>query len=201
MVGLLFGILACGACTISCSNVRGGETAPAATGGSPETANSLREIVAAGRLADLRWPDFPDYRDLVKTFYESSSYNPAWIRHNQATPQAVAVIEILRQADGKGLDAGDYDASRWDERMKQLSQPDMAARFDAALTVCLMRYVSDLHMGKVNPKHFDFGLTEKTSHYDLPQFVRQDLDNGQDIKGELELAEPPFSGYKRTEAG
>jgi hypothetical protein len=59
---------------------------------------------------------------------------------------------------------------------------------------------------RLRPAHkkgqsFDFGLTEKTSHYDLPQFLRQDLVNGQDIKGELELAEPPFSGYKRTEAG
>jgi murein L,D-transpeptidase YcbB/YkuD len=64
-----------------------------------------------------------------------------------------------------------------------------------------MRYISDLHMGRVNPKHFDFGLNEKTSHYDLPQFLRQDLVNSQDIKGELEKVEPPFLGYKGTQAG
>jgi L,D-transpeptidase YcbB len=170
-------------------------------GVSPETVHSLREIVAAGRLADLRWPDFPDYRDQMKAFYEPSSYSPAWIHDNQPTPQAVAIIEVLRQADGKGLNAEDYDASRWDDRIKQLSQPDAAARFDAALTVCLMRYVSDLHMGRVSPKHFDFALTIKTSHYDLPQFLRQDLVNSQDIKAELEEVEPPFPGYKSTEAG
>jgi hypothetical protein len=160
MVGLLFGVLACGACTTSCSNIRGGEAAAAATGGSPEIVHALREIVAAGRLADLRWPDFSDYRDKVKAFYEYSNYSPAWIRDNQATPQAVAIIAILRQAEAKGLNAEDYNASGWDELTKQLSQPDAAARFDTALTVCLMRYVSDLHMGKVNPKHFDFGLTD-----------------------------------------
>jgi murein L,D-transpeptidase YcbB/YkuD len=199
VVGLLIGVLACGACTNGCSNVRGGEVSTAATGGSPETVNSLREIAAAGRLADLRWPDFPDYRDQVKAFYESSSYSPPWIRDNQATPQAVAIIEILRQADGKGLNAEDYDASRWDERMKQLSQPAAAARFDAALTVCVMRYVSDLHIGRVNPKHFNFGLNEKSSHYDLPQFLRQSLVNGQEIKAELEQVEPQFAGYKNTQ--
>jgi murein L,D-transpeptidase YcbB/YkuD len=145
MARLLFGVLVYGACTISCSNVRSDEAAAAATGGSPETVHSLHEIVATGRLADLRWPDFPDYRDKVTAFYEYSNYSPAWIRDNQATPQAGAIIAILRQAEAKGLNAEDYDASRWDERMKQLSQPDAAARFDAALTVCLMRYVSDLH--------------------------------------------------------
>ena len=198
MVWLIFGALAYGPCTIGCSHSRAGEASLAANGGSPEAVDSLRKIVAAGRLADLRWPDFPDYRDQVKTFYEASGYSPAWIRDNQATPQATAIIEILRQADGEGLNAEDYDASRWAERTKQLSQPDAAARFDAALTVCLMRYVSDLHIGRINPKHFNFGLTEKTLHYDLPQFLQQDLVNGSDIKAELDLDEPPFPGYKRT---
>jgi L,D-transpeptidase YcbB len=200
VVWLLFGVLAYGACTISCSNFRGGEVSTAATGGSPETVNSLREIVEAGRLTDLRWPDFPDYRDQMKTFYESSSYSPAWIRDNQATPQAVAIIEALRQADGEGLNADDYDASRWGDRTGHLGQGASAARFDAALTVCLMRYISDLHIGRVNPKHFNFGLNENNSHYDLPQFLQQRLVSGQDIKAELEGVEPPFAGYKNTQA-
>ena len=32
------------------------------------------------------------------------------------------------------------------------------AHFDAALTVSAMRYISDLHIGRVNPKHFKFGI-------------------------------------------
>ncbi|HET6181955.1 MAG TPA: L,D-transpeptidase family protein [Candidatus Sulfotelmatobacter sp.] len=200
LVWLVSGSFAAGVLAVACST-RNGNLVTAAAPASPESENLVREIVAAGRLADLRWPDFPDYRDQVKTFYESSRYSLAWVRDSQATPQAVTIVDILRQADGKGLNPEDYDGSRWDGRMKQLSQPADAARFDAALTVCLMRYISDLHMGRVNPKHFDFGLNEKTSHYDLPQFLRQDLVNSQDIKGELEKVEPPFLGYKGTQAG
>jgi murein L,D-transpeptidase YcbB/YkuD len=201
LVLLVLATLGSNSCALSNSASPGGQVSTAATGGSPDTVNALREIVAAGQLADLRWPNFPDYRDQVKTFYEPSGYGLAWTRDNQATPQARAIIEILRQADIEGLNAEDYDASRWDERMKQLGQPAAAARFDAALTVCLMRYISDLHIGRVNPKHFNFGLTEKGSHYDLPQFLRQSLVNGQDIKTELEAVEPPFAGYKNTQTG
>ena len=168
---------------------------------SPDGNGSLREIVAAGRLADLRWPDFSDYRVYVKAFYESSGYSPAWIRDNQATPQALAIIAVLGQAEGKGLNAEDYDASRWPERLKRLGQPAAVARFDAALTVCVMRYISDLHIGRVNPKHFKFGLTEKNSRYDLSQFVGQRLVNGQNVDAELAEVEPPFPGYKDTAAG
>ena len=200
LVWLVFGSLAASALAIACST-GSGNFVTAAAPASPESNNLLREIVPAGRLTDLRWPDFPDYRDQVKSFYEPSGYSLAWVRDNQATPQAVAIIDILRQAEAKGLHAEDYDDSRWDGRMKQISQPAEAVRFDVVLTVCLMRYISDLHMGRVNPKHFGFGLTEKTSHYDLPEFLRQDLVNGQDIKGELEKVEPPFLGYRNTQAG
>ena len=63
-----------------------------------------------------------------------------------------------------------------------------------------MRYVSDLHLGKVNPEHFKFALTLRSSDYDLPQFLRQDLVDGRNIRADLELVEPPYPGYRRTQA-
>jgi L,D-transpeptidase YcbB len=162
------------------------------------SSDPLREMVAAGRLADLRWPDFSDYRADVQSFYEPGGYAPAWLRNGQPTPQATALIEILRQADLKGLVPEDYDASRWAERIKQLSQPDGAARFDLALTVCVMRYASNLEVGRVSPKQAKFSIAEKNSRYDLAQFLRQDLVNGSDVKTALAQVEPPFPGYQRT---
>ena len=44
-----------------------------------------------------------------------------------------------------------------------------------ALTVSLMRYLSDIRMGRVNPKHFKFGLDVRHKKYDLPQFLRQQI--------------------------
>jgi len=171
----------------------------AATTLSPRSEDhELREIVTSGRLSDLRWPDFSDYRSHLKNFYEPSGYRFAWIRENQATPRARAIIEVLEQADRKGLRGEDYDAGRWEARLRQVGPS--AARFDAALTVCVMRYISDLRVGRVNPRHFRFGIDVAKKRYDLPQFVRDRLVNGDDLERTLEEVEPPFPGYRRTEA-
>jgi murein L,D-transpeptidase YcbB/YkuD len=167
----------------------------------PQSAGSeIREIVSSGRLSDLRWPDFSDYRVHLENFYKPSGYAAAWIRDTQATPQALAMIEVLRQADSKGLRAEDYDADRWDARLQQLGQPATAARFDAVLTICTMRYISDLRIGRVNPRHFKFGINVERKKYDLAQFVRDRVATGGDVKAALEEVEPPFPGYKRTQA-
>jgi L,D-transpeptidase YcbB len=163
---------------------------------------TLREIAAAGRLPDLRWPDFSDYRTHVTNFYDSISYASAWLNNDQPTQQAQAVIDVLKQADSKGLNAEDYDSSRWADRVARLRQsplPADRARFDAELTVCVMRYISDLHIGRVNPQHFKFNLDVSAKKYDLPSFLRDKLIHGADVRAELDQVEPPFAGYKRTQ--
>ncbi len=171
---------------------------PAGAASADQSGDTLRSIVAAGRLADLRWPDFSDYRADVQSFYDAGGYQLAWTKGGQATSQARTIIDILRQADSRGLNSEDYDASRWDQHLGQLSQPDAAARFDVALTVCVMRYLSDLHLGKINPKKLKFAIADKTSRYDLAQFVRTDLANGQAINSDLDLVEPQYPGYQST---
>jgi L,D-transpeptidase YcbB len=165
---------------------------------SDTTSRVLRKIVSEGRLTDLRWPDFSDYRRQLKEFYEPLGFHVAWVRGGQPTAQALAVIEVLQEADRNGLNAEDYDSSRWKERIPQTQQPDGEAHFDAALTVCVMRYVSDLHIGRVHPGHFQFGLTVENKKYDLARFVRDRLVDGQDIRQALEEVAPPFPGYQRT---
>jgi murein L,D-transpeptidase YcbB/YkuD len=161
----------------------------------------LRDIASAGRLADLRWPDFSDYRGLVENFYAPTSYAPAWLRNGQPTAQALALIGVLQQAENKGLYPEDYDSSRWQPRLTLLKQAGSAAaqaHFEATLTVCTMRYISDLHIGKVNPQHVNFNLNSGAKKYDLPAFLRENLVSAADPAAELLQVEPPFAGYQRT---
>jgi murein L,D-transpeptidase YcbB/YkuD len=164
----------------------------------------LRAIIQAGNLADLRWPDFSDYDKHVQKFYESYGYSLPWVREGKPTTQAQQVLALLLQADQKGLSAEDYDGPRWGDRLAKLkpaapqsSEAD-AVRFDAALTVCVMRYISDLHIGKVNPKHFDFGLDVEAKKYDLPEFLKEHVVDASDVAGVLAQVEPPYPGYRRT---
>jgi len=174
---------------------------------SPEGEAALRGWIAAGILPDLRWPNFSDYRLHLKNFYEPTGYALAWVRDGNPTPQALAITEIFQQADRKGLGPEDYDGPRWPERTARFRQSNPApsdtdlARFDLALTVCVMRYISDLHIGKVNPKAFRFGLDVEHKKYVLPDFLWQrlvDVD-AQNVKTVLDSVEPPFEGYRRVQ--
>ena len=60
-----------------------------------------------------------------------------------------------------------------------------------------MRYISDMRIGKINPRYFKFGLDVSRKKLDLPQFLRQRLVSGTDLKSALATIEPPIAGYKR----
>jgi murein L,D-transpeptidase YcbB/YkuD len=122
----------------------------------------------------------------------------------EPSPQALQIIGLIQRAEEKGLSPDDYDAPRWSARLARLkpaaAQPTEAdaLRFDVALTVCVMRYISDLHIGKVNPKHFDFDLDVETKKYDLPDFLKDHVVDGSDVTAALAQVEPPYPGYRRT---
>jgi len=160
----------------------------------------IKSLVATGNLDGMRWPDFRDYQPWLKKFYEPANYAPAWISGNSPSSQAFSMINLFRDAWRKGLEPEDYDASRWQRRLQALqgAAGDPAA-FDVALTVCTMRYVSDLRIGRINPRHFQFGLSVEQKKYDLPQFLRDRLFPAPDLSSLIESIEPPFLGYRHTE--
>ncbi|HTT17413.1 MAG TPA: L,D-transpeptidase family protein [Candidatus Sulfotelmatobacter sp.] len=169
--------------------------------GSPETSSRLSEIVTSGHLADLRWPDFTDYKAHVAEFYESNGNAVAWVQGRQPSSQALALIEDFKGAWKNGLQPEDYDASRWDARIRELQNQDAdPATFDVAMTVCTMRFISDLRIGRINPKHFRFGLSVEQKKYDLAQFLHDRLLSASEVSSVLDQVEPPFAGYRRTEA-
>ena len=171
---------------------------------STEGQASLRDAISRGNLPDLRWPDFSDYREHVKKFYEFSGNSLWWVKGMEPTAQARQVIAIMLQADQKGLSADDYDGARWNDRLAKLKPATRQARevdavkFDLALTVCAMRYISDLHVGKVNPKHFAFALDVESKKYDLAELLKDHLVDAGDVLAVLAQVEPQYPGYRRT---
>ena len=168
--------------------------------GVPRTGPEIQNLVSAGTLDDMRWPNFRDYQPWLEKFYDSTGYAPAWVQQDHPSPQALSMIEIFKNAWKKGLEPEDYDASRWDARLHSVQgSANQMARFDVALTVCTMRYVSDLRIGRINPQHFKFGLNVENKKYNLAQFLRDRLLPATDISAALDGIEPSFAGYRSTE--
>jgi murein L,D-transpeptidase YcbB/YkuD len=161
---------------------------------------ALHAIVDSGRNADLRWPDFTPYKAEVAKLYEASGYSLLWVQNIRVRPQGLAVIALLQNADAKGLDAEDYDGSRWQGRILKLAQnptePDLIS-FDTALTVSAMRYIRAIHCGRANPKEFKFELDMAGQQLPLAEFIQTQVLNASDPAAEIQKLEPPFLGYRK----
>jgi murein L,D-transpeptidase YcbB/YkuD len=168
---------------------------------SEDFADKLRPIVASKELQVLHWPNFSDYEPLVQTFYDDRNFEVAWIVKNQPTAQARAFIAAFQDAAHKGLNPEDYDASLWSARLQKLAvkNDDDTATFDAAMTVNVMRYISDLRIGRVNPTHFNFDINTQDKKYDLPEFVSDNAVDADDVPKLIRSVEPDSDHYRSTE--
>jgi murein L,D-transpeptidase YcbB/YkuD len=168
--------------------------------GAAQVPARIQSLVDAGAVEGMSWPNFRAQQASVREFYAAAAYAPAWFRGGTFSPQAISMIQLFQSASKKGLEPEDYDASRWDARRQALqrSGADIAG-FDVALTVCAMRYVSDLSVGRVNPKQVGLGLSVEHRKYDLAQFLRTQVLTAADASAVLERIEPQFPAYRRTE--
>jgi murein L,D-transpeptidase YcbB/YkuD len=171
---------------------------------SPQGQAFLRSTIQTTHLAELRWPDFQKYRQDVATFYQFYGYALPWVSEMQPTPQARAVVALLQNADDKGLSEEDYDGPRWAACLEKLRPFDQqptetdAVNFDLALTISLMRYISALHTGRIDPHEFGIEVDIAQRKYNLPQFIEDNVVHSPDVTASLSQVEPPYPGYKRT---
>ena len=167
---------------------------------SPSGISALQGIVDSAHNADLRWPDFSFYKAEVGNFYGTNGYSLAWVQNGRVRSQGLAVIELLKNANAKGLEPEDFDGPRWQARLLKLGQipsdQDLVS-FDTALTVSAMRYIRAIHCGRVNPKEFKFQLDVEGSPLALAEFIQTHVLEASDPAGEIQKLEPPFPGYKK----
>jgi murein L,D-transpeptidase YcbB/YkuD len=167
---------------------------------SSETTDSLKSAASASQLAILRWPDFSDYAGHVQNFYAAREWEQAWIEGHKPTPQATTLIKLFQAIAAKGLNPEDYDASRWAARVAHLGSASDTelAQFDVAMTINTMRYISDLHIGRVSPTHFAFGVSVDSKKYDLPSFLTEQVVDSSDVAKALSTIEPQTEEYRNT---
>ncbi len=165
-------------------------------------AGNLQALVATKKLPSLRWPNFSDYQTAVTTFYDDRNYELAWTRDGKPTATALAFIEQFKNAAAKGLSREDYDASLWAGRVQKLSgkSADGISEFDVAMTVNVMRYISDLRIGRVNPSHFNFDINVQSKKYNLAEFVSDHVVDATDVPKLIAGVEPDSEQYRQTEA-
>ncbi len=161
--------------------------------------SELRAMAAKGQLGNK--PGFAGYREQIKRLYASANFAPLWINDDQPTSQATSLLETLRASRLKGLNPSDYDAESLATKARSLKGSSAVAQasFDAGLTQSTLRYISDLRIGRVNPKHLKFDIDVRSKQYDLPEFIDQQVVHAGNVQSVLDQIEPPYAGYRRIE--
>jgi len=147
---------------------------------------------------------------LVKTFvdaeasdeamYLRSTYGPVgydliWTKNGRPTPQALSAIYHFENAETKGLRSADYDGGKWSTRLADLKGDAALARFDVNVTVALVRYLSDVSVGRVNPSKVDFALDVDSRTPWIPAIVWQ-ASEAANTASVLASVEPQHAEYK-----
>ena len=161
--------------------------------------NAIQALLKSGKHPKLRWGKFSDVAKPLAQLYGQPDPAPLWLREGKPTPQARAMIESLKGADDRGLNAEDYDAdmlSTWiaSPALKS-SAPGELADFDVALSIAATRYVSNLYLGRINPRTVGFGLNVDPKRLDVPKRVLE-LTQSENPKTILAELEPRFPIYR-----
>lgn len=105
-------------------------------------------------------------------FFSGSSMaattQPLWLDGDRPGSQARQAIELLAASASHGLTPQDYNASALEQAVAQAAQgaaPQAAAmaRLDQALTTAVVRYLRDVHLGRVDPQkiHHNFSAPQR----------------------------------------
>ena len=170
---------------------------------STDYASNLQAVVGSPQLPILKWADFTQIQPQVQQFYQDRNWEVAWTRDGKLTDQATRLIQIFGDAATKGLQPEDYDSSRWAQRTQAVPghDADSLAKFDVAMTVAAMRYLSDLHLGRINPQSLDFDIDvpARRAGFDMATLTNEQLVDADDITSVLNAVEPQNPMYKKTE--
>lgn len=189
--------------TLSFSLIAGGSYEASTREG---TSASLRSLVGSAHDPDLRWPDFHDFRTELERLYQRADWQPLWLDGTHPTRAATELIARLAAADSLGLDPLDYEGP-WLERTARdltTSRPEPTqnelARFDIALSVAAVRFVSALHRGRVSSRlaHAQLFIPRRSLAAEMAVDSLRDVNQQGPL---LERLQPPFHHYQLLKNG
>jgi murein L,D-transpeptidase YcbB/YkuD len=167
-----------------------------------DLAGDIKSVIDAAQNPYLKRPRFPSYQGELQALY-GEEYQPVWLVAGKPRKPLREVIDILLAADTRGLNPDDYDAKTLERKWRELqagaawSARDLAL-FDTAVSIALLRQLSDLHRGRINPKRVGYQLDIESKQYDLATLIKTALEKDS-IPQTVAAVEPAFPQYQQLQ--
>lgn len=162
---------------------------------------AMRAAIADGGLPRLERRGMAPADSQFAEVYRDG-FIPVWVTP-EGKPSATAreALAALRDAGTEGLRPGDYGAGRLDSLAASLegaTTPDPAriGQFDVGVTAGILRFASDLHGGRVDPRTVEFNVSLPADLHNVPSLMAMAIGDRR-LAETLESLRPPLVQYRR----
>jgi len=161
--------------------------------------NELRQIIEEGNPAYLDLSAALIDREVVARLYQDNGYRLLWSDGEKPTTAALNLLQELRNSAQRGLDPEDYPGNRLAYLLVDLiSSPQTEsgqwALFDANLSLAGIRFLSDLHFGRIDPAAVGHNLTVDRIKLDMSATLAHMAD-AVNVPVAVDALEPQFTHY------
>lgn len=164
-------------------------------------AAEIKAIILSRQHPGLLLADFTNRAENVNRLYELVGYQLLWFGSDAALKNNQQAIALLQHSAENALSLQRYELEFLQENLATAQSADMLdprhlAVFDTALSIEILRYMYDLHYGRVDPQGVHFKLGLRTKKADLPELLVESMNTGKLAKLNESL-EPPIKQYQR----
>lgn len=168
----------------------------------PGIAQEITAIIAAKQHPYLMLSNFPNRTEDLESLYKMSDHRLLWLGNAEAEKNINEALNLLANAAVDGLNPKNYDTETLRQKLPPALKlkPDSykeLALYDTALSISLLRFLHDLHYGRVNPQGINFNLKLREKKLvDLPLLIKNSL--AQNTPAQLPLSvEPKLKQYQK----
>lgn len=165
----------------------------------PSSLNEKDHLLRAKIAQSISLLPTPD-AGLLGAFYGACNDAPAWVWSGKVTPSGMAMLQVLRDVSGRGLDPEDYPIVLTPPRGTMETTPDSLVTFtdfELQLSLAALHLASDLRRGRIDPHALHADLPPSCEGFRPGEFV-WNISHAQDPSIEFDYLEPTAPGYLRT---
>ena len=165
-------------------------------------AKEISAIIAAKQHPYLMLSNFPNRTEDLESLYEMTDHELVWLGNDDSEKNITDALNLLADASAQGLNPANYDTESLRQKLKTALklEPDAyknLALYDTAVSISLLRFVHDLHYGRVNPQGINFKLKLREKKLtDLPALIKSNLEEGT-LSQLPQLVEPNLRQYHK----
>lgn len=169
-----------------------------------EAAKTIRAVIDERRHPWLDRAPTAAESDQLSSLYAPRAYAPLWSEAGRPRPQTGDALALLAGAAAHGLRPDAYASVRlqdgWTSAADGGAPPSDAALLDVATSLCVLRYLSDLHVGRVDPRETEVGFDRPEHAHAVAPLLSEAIATGKisELPARLEPGWPQYRGLLRA---